>query len=113
MTRAKYTYTLSPKDSEELNVKTITLVELTADEEVMAAKRARNEPVRLAWELAKEALRGIDDKVLSTADGTADTAWEKLHPKVRSLLMQGYNELHNTTPESVTSFLTSRQTEIA
>jgi len=112
MSRPKYTYNLPTLISSQIEVQSVTLVELTSSEEMMAAKRAQNDPIRLAWELPKESLRAIDGKAISTADGSSDQAWESLHPKARSFVMQAYNQLHNPVEPDVAAFLQSRQVEI-
>jgi hypothetical protein len=112
MDRAKHIYTLPAKLAALSDVKSVTLVELTADEEIMAAKRARGDQVRLALELPKEAFRGMNGKPLSSSDGSVDKEWDRLHPVVRSCVMQAYNALHNPGQEDVTAFLQSRQTEV-
>lgn len=105
------------------DVATIGLVEITPDEEIMATKRCSNQPIRLAYELSLEAFReigmagplGQDGRPtvvshrLSTADGTADRVWRQLHPKIRTLVVTAYNELHNPKDGEAQDFLSSRE----
>lgn len=111
-TRAEYTYELPAKLQQTLGVKTLTLVELNAEEEMMATKRSRNDPVRLAWELPKEALRAINGARVGSVDGSIDKAWNDMHPKVRALVMQAYNDLHNPVQTDVADFLASRAVSV-
>jgi len=92
-------------------------VELTPDEELMAAKRA-GQPMRLAFEMAMESMRevgmsGLNGVVkrskLSTGDGTADRVWHQMHPKLRTLAVTAYGELHNPKDSEAASFLESRE----
>jgi len=112
MTRPKYTYKLPASIANQIDVQSVTLVELTSSEEMMAAKRAQNDPIRLAWELPKESLRAVNELPLSAADGSIDRVWNTLHPKARSFVMQAYNQLHNLEEPDVSAFLQSRQVEI-
>ncbi len=93
-------------------VKSIGMIELTAEEELMATKRAHNDPIRLAYELSKEALREVDGRAMSTGNGTADRAWNGMHPKIRTLVVSAYGQLHSPEEQDLTSFLASQQTSI-
>jgi len=92
-----------------LGIRTIGLVELTVEEEMIAQKRGRNDAMRIASELAKESLRMIDGRVLSSADGSLDAAWAALHPKLRTLVTTAFNDLHSPTDHEAIGFLKSRQ----
>lgn len=113
MSRVKWTYKLPPAIAKDTEIESVSLVELTAAEEMMATKRAMNDPIRLAWEMPKESLRAVNGSPLSAADGTIDKVWESMHPKVRSFVMAAYNQLHNPPAEDVSVFLLSRQAEVA
>ena len=107
--RPRYTYNLPNAD--EVGVKTITLVELKADEELLATKRARSDPFRLAYELAKTCLVALDGKAIDVTDGSREIAWDSMHPKVRAFVVQAYTSLHQPKEEEVSDFLLSRQVE--
>lgn len=109
MSRTKYTYNVPP--TAEVATQTVTLVELTAEEEMMATRRARSDQIRLVFELVKASLIAIDGVELKSTDGSLDRVWDKLHPKVRSFIMQAYNQVHAPRDEDVTTFLASRQVE--
>lgn len=98
-----------PESMHELGCKEIGLIELNADEELMATRRCRNDLTRLAYELSKESLRMIDGKMVKTGDGSADRAWNAMHPKVRGLVIQAYAEVHNAKSEEAAGFLQSRK----
>lgn len=91
--------------------KSVGLVELTAEEELMAAKRANNNPVRLAYELAKESMRQFDGRPVSLADGSADTAWNVMGPVLRTLVITAYQEIHNPKEDDASAFLASREVQ--
>lgn len=110
--RAKYTYAVPKHLAQHHGVSSVTLVELTAEEELLATNRARNDVARLAFELAKQSLVALDGRPLSTVDGSLDSQWQKLHPKIRSLVMNAYGQLHQTNHEETAAFLQSRQVEV-
>ena len=109
MSRTKYTYNIPA--GAEVATTSVVLVELTAEEEMMATKRARNDPIRLAYELAKCSLVGLDGMEMKSSDGSLDREWDKIHPKVRSFIMQAFNQIHAPREEDVSTFLASRQVE--
>jgi hypothetical protein len=112
--RPTYTYRVPNKLAAESEVESVTLVHLTAAEELAAAKRAGGtDALRLGSELAKAALHGLNGKTLSHANSEKEIAWHKLHPKLRSLVLQAYSKLHAPETEDVESFLSSEVIEAA
>lgn len=95
-------------------IASVGIAELTADEELQASRRTRGDSLRLTFELARESLvtvalaNGARQRV-SLVDGTADTAWNKLHPKARQLVAQAYVEVNNPTQDQAASFRESRR----
>ena len=94
-------------------VKEVGMVTLTAQEELDCFKRAKGENAKLASELCKTALVEADGKPLAQADGTVDTFWKELDPKLRQLVLSAYTELHAAPEEDQASFLKSRKTRVA
>jgi hypothetical protein len=110
--RPTYTYQVPPKLAAESEVASVTLVHLTAAEEIGAAKKAGGtDAMRLAQELAKACLWGINGKTLSHANSEKEIAWHKLHPKLRALVLSAYGKLHSPETEDVDSFLRSEVVE--
>lgn len=109
--RPRFTYDI-PEKLRGYGISTVTLVELSAEEELMATKRARNDPIRLAYELAKESLRMVDDQRVNTGDGSSDIVWGKMHAKVRQLVLNAYGELHSPRDEESAGFLKSRRVQV-
>lgn len=105
------------------NLVGIGLVALTPDEEMMAAKRCGQVAIRLAWEQALESLRAIAVhgppgpageptvvwKSVSTADGTADKVWGEMNPKIRTLAVTAFGDVHQPEGTDVEDFLASRE----
>ena len=111
--RPTYTYRVPSKLAAESEVESVTLVHLTAAEELAAAKRAGNDAMKLAQELSRAALHGLNGKTLSHANSEKEIAWHKLHPKIRSLVLAAYGKLHSPETEDVDSFLSSEVVEAA
>jgi hypothetical protein len=93
-------------------VTSVGLVELSADEEMLATKRARNDGVRLAYELAKQSLVEVNSKPVSVVDGSSDTVWNRMSPQVRNLVLQAFAELHTPPEGAIEVFLKSRQARV-
>lgn len=91
---------------------TIGMVQLSAREELMSAKRAQGDTHRIALELTKEAIREVDGKRVTTADGTVDDIVEKADPRVRQLMMQAYADIHNPSDQEEAVFLKSRRVKV-
>lgn len=97
----------------------IRLVELTANEELIAINRSGGSPVKIAYELAKESFRAFGDgstndphkiawKELRSHDGTVDRAWELMPAKVRNMIVSAYNDIHVAAEAESKSFLSSK-----
>lgn len=109
--RSVYLYTV-PAPLQSYGIAEIGIIELKAGEELMATKRAQQDPMRLAFELAKESLRSVDGKPVSTSDGTSDAIWETMHPKIRNLIVSAYGDVHQPRNSELADFLTSRQVQV-
>lgn len=110
--RPTHVFTVPAQLAQAHGVTELGLVELTAEEELNATKRAHNDPIRLAYELAKESLRVVDGKVLSAADGSLDKVWNRMHAKIRTLVMTAYSQLHQPGEQATAGFLASRQIKV-
>lgn len=110
--RPLYEYTIPETLAGKFGVKSVGLVELTAEEEIFATKRSRNDVVRLGFELAKESLRTVDGKPVSTTDGSADRAWQLMHPKIRQLVVGAYGDIHNPSDQEAAVFRKSLQVRV-
>jgi hypothetical protein len=93
-------------------ISTVGLVTLTSDDELACWTRAKNSNAKLATELAKTSLVEADGKPLSLGDGTVDSFWGGLDPKLRQLIMGAYTELHAASDEAQASFLKSRRVKV-
>lgn len=113
--RTVYWFNVPAKLAAKSGIKKLGFIELQAHEEMMCANRCESSQVRLGFELAKEALRRVDDKQLSTADGSTDTFWGGNTPglsKVRQLVLAAYAHIHTPDEEDSEGFLGSMETEI-
>jgi hypothetical protein len=104
--RPLYTFKIPAKVGVETQA--VSIVQLTAGEEMMAAKRSMGDPVALSYELAKESLRRIDGKPVSTGDGSADSWWENPNnAKARTLVVTAYNQVNSVSRDDNADFLAS------
>jgi hypothetical protein len=110
--RVIHYFTVPARLQAEVGAKRVGFVELTGREQNLASRRGGLDPIAIASELAKESLRRLDDQALSTADGSADSVWEKLHPKLRTLCTTAYATLHSPTDDEASGFLRSREIEV-
>lgn len=94
-------------------ISSIGIVELTANEELMAAKRAAGDTHRLAYELALQSLAEVNGNPVALKDGSADKAFNDMGPKVRQLLMQAYAKIHGPEDSVVADFLQSQTVRVA
>lgn len=111
--RPVYLYDIPEHLAKEAGVSSVGLVTLTADEELTCFKRARNDSAKMATELSMAALVEADGKKLTGADGSVDSFWKNLDPRIRQLVMTAYTELHAAKEEDQQSFLKSRTIRVA
>jgi hypothetical protein len=111
--RQVYEYPIPVELSWDGKEHSVGLVELTSDEELMAAKRAQNEAMRLAKELAKASVYEIDGKRLSVVDGSADEAWGRFGAPLRNLLVEAYADIHVASDKAKAHFLGGRKVKVA
>jgi len=110
-TRPVYRYTI-PVRLQGAGVSEVGMVQLTSGEELQATKRARNDTHRLAYELAKQSLVEVNGEKVGAADGSADKAWDALDPKVRTLVMSAYGDLHAPEEDDLNAFRKSQRVEV-
>lgn len=93
-------------------IKSVGVVELSAEEELQATRRARGDAIRLAFELAKTSLHEVNGVKLNHADGSADKTWNDMPPKLRNLVLQAYTELHSPEDDAALVFKASRKIKV-
>lgn len=112
MARPIYKFEIPDRIAKESGVNEIGLVELTANEQMMAANRARANVARLALELPMQSIVAANGKKVSTADGTVEKIWDALGPKGRELVVTAYGRLHTPEDTEVEDFLASMSVEV-
>lgn len=113
--RMLYTYNVPEQLAQQCGVRTVGLVELTADEELRAARRASGDPYAFAIQALKESVRVVDGVALSTNDLSAEQFWARTNPgmpRFRALVLAAYNTIHNPAKEDAALFLASREMTI-
>lgn len=130
-TRAVYEFTVPTEIAEEamtdgqcLDVRGINVRVLTPAEEANAIKRANGDPVQIAYEFGLAILvsvvvggdpeQGIPSTEMTTG-GRAHEAlaiFNRMHMKVRDLLLAAYQDLHKPKEEQTKGFLASRRARL-
>lgn len=91
----------------------IGMIQLNSEEELRATKRARNDTHRLAYELSQQALVEVNGQKVSEGDGTREKAWASMDPKVRTLVITAYGELHAPEADDIDDFLKSQRVTVS
>ena len=99
-------------DSVPGDIRSLGLVELSADDELRVEARCRGNTDKRAQEMAKAAIVEINGDEVTVADGSADSAWSTMHPKVRMLVMSAWLKLHLASDEETAAFFGSRTSSI-
>lgn len=85
-------------------IRSIGLVELTADEEIQIEARCKGVPEKRAVEIAKAAVWELNGKRIGNAEGELDKAWNGMSPKLRSLVNRAWIKLHIANDEETGFF---------
>jgi len=109
--RPVYVYTV-PSNLGGEDFKTIGLVQLTAHEEMMAAKRSNGDPIKLAYEQVMQAIVEVNGEKVGVANGSADRAFNTMGPMLRNLVMTAHAKLHAPPEGDVELFLDSREVRL-
>jgi hypothetical protein len=96
----------------ELGIGEVGLVTLTSDEELQCYARGKTNSAKLAAELAKASLVEVNGEKVGLADGSVDTAWGKMDPRLRQLVLTAYTEIHAAKEEDTATFLKSRRVRV-
>lgn len=93
-------------------VKTISIKELTPEEELRASRRAGQDAAALANELWRESIAEINGTTVSLADGSTDSYANKFSSALRQLIMTAYSDIHNPKEVDAKVFLKSRRAKV-
>lgn len=99
-------------DSIPGDVRSIGLVEITAEEELQAEQRCKGASDKRAQEMAKQAIAEVNGAAVSLVDGSVQQAWNGLHPKVRTLIASAWVRLHLANDSEVDDFFASRTSSV-
>lgn len=109
---ARVIHRFSVPDSIPGEIRSLGLVEITAEEELKAEQRSKGAPDKRAAEMAKQALVEVNGEAVKFIDGSVDRAWNTMHPKVRTLLASAWVKLHLANDDEVESFFASRTSSV-
>lgn len=100
--RVVYTFTVPASIGGE--VRTIGMVELTADEEIAVEARCKGVPEKRAVEIVKATVWEVNGDRIHNGAGELDRLWNNLPPKVRTLLNRAWVKLHAADDAETDSF---------
>jgi len=99
-------------DSIPGEVRSVGMVEMTAEEELRVEQKCKGASDKRAQEMTKQSLVEVNGQPVTTADASADKAWLNMHPKVRTLLTTAWVKLHLAEDNEVDSFFASRTSSV-
>ena len=94
------------------DIRSLGLVEITAEEELRVEQRCKGAPDKRAAEMSKQSLVEVNGEAVRLSDGSADKAWNSMHPKVRTLVASAWVKLHLATDDEVDDFFASRTSSV-
>lgn len=110
--QARVVHRFTVPESVPGDVRSLGLVELTAEDELRVEARCKGMPDKRAQELAKAAIVEVNGQPVNVGDGTCDSAWAGMHPKVRMLVSSAWLKLHLASEEESAAFFASRTSSL-
>lgn len=93
-------------------VRSVGLVELTAEDELRVEQRCKGDRDRRAAELVKTSLVEVNGKRVSVHDGSVSNLWNEMPSKVRTLINTAWIRLHMATDQELDTFFESRTSSL-
>lgn len=87
-------YRFTVPESIKGDIRSIGMVEMTADEEIGVEARCKGASERRAAEIAKASIWELNGQRVHNADGTIDKAWNTMSPKLRTLVNREWVRIH-------------------
>lgn len=109
--RVVHTFTV-PETLQKYGTKTISIIELSVEDQIFAAKRSGGNEFRIGIESVIRSLWAVDGKKLKLDEEGQDQAFRKLHPKIRDLVGLAYKTVHSITVGESMAFLGSQETTV-
>ena len=94
------------------DVRSVGMVEMTAEEELRAEQRCKGASDKRAQEMTKQALVEVNGQPVGFGDFSIEKAWAGLHPKLRTLLATAWVKLHLAEDSEVDDFFASRTSSV-
>lgn len=93
--------------------KVITLRELTANDELQAARVGKFELAKVRYDSIKRAIAEFDGRAVSYADAEIDQFWETCGGKLRTMLLAAFEEMTAPSDKEQDDFLSSKKERLA
>jgi hypothetical protein len=112
--RAVHTYTLpdSLRGSLPNMPKKVGLVQLTAEQELMASKIGKFDVMKSQYAATKLSIVEFDGRPVNQGEAEVDKFWERVDSRVRALLLQAYNKLSSPSKEEEDGFFSSETVQV-
>lgn len=110
--REIYWYTMPERIATSTGISEMGFVELTTGEQIMATRRAANNPANLALELLMQSIRYINRKLVHMGDGSVEAYMNQQKrgmATVVQLALGAYGQIHNPQAGEAVAFLSSRK----
>jgi hypothetical protein len=109
--RQTYVYDIPP-EVQVNGITSLSVRELTIEEEKMVYRRVGSDIAAAVSELSKQALCEINEQKVSLADGSADKAYDSFSPQLRQLVVTAYTETNNADEKTIKKFQASRRIKV-
>lgn len=110
--RVVHTFDMPERIARLTGIKSVGLVELTAEEEMEATKEGGMSAAKTGWSLIRMSLKEVNGRKVYAHDLSQDKAWEQMGPVGRTLVTTAYGELNNPVGDETATFLKSRRTTV-
>lgn len=94
------------------DIRSVGMVEMTAEEELRAEQRCKGASDKRAQEMTKQTLVEVNGQPVNLGDGSVERAWSAMHPKLRTLLATAWVKLHLAEDSEVDDFFASRTSSV-
>lgn len=112
--RPVHTYTIpeSLRDKSGLVPAKVGMVQLTAEQELLASKLGQYQLLKAQYAATKLSIVEFDGRAVNASSAEVDKFWERVDPRVRNLLLQAYQKLATPSDDEEADFLKSEEVRV-